>query len=135
MFRFQRKKEASESKYHNKKVELNGITFDSKKEATHYQKLLYLERAGEIKDLRLQVPFELIPAVYETETKQLKTKTKEVERCVQRATHYLADFVYTDKAGNTIVVDVKSAITRKNPAYLLKKKMMRAFLGITITEV
>lgn len=123
-------------KYHNTKTEIDGIVFDSKKEAKTYLMLKEMEANGEITDLRLQVPFELIPPVYETVRKQLKTKTKEVKKCVQRATYYLADFVYTHVGtGKTVVVDVKSPITKKNPAYILKKKMMRAFRGISILEM
>ena len=120
------------SKYGNKKAKANGKVFDSKKERSRYYTLQVLEKAGEISDLRMQVPFEIIPAVYEKVEKQLKTKVKIVDRCVQRATHYIADFVYTDKDGNMVVEDAKGMRTEK---YLLKKKMMRAFLGITIKEV
>lgn len=120
------------SKYGNKKVKHNGRTLDSRRERKRYYELEVLEKAGEISDLRLQVPFEIIPAIYETVEIQLKTKVKYVQKCVQRAAHYVADFVYMDKDGNQIVEDVKGFRT---PEYLLKKKMMRAFLGITIKEI
>ena len=48
-------------KYRSQKATYNGITFDSKRERDRYIDLLLLERAGEISELRLQVPFELIP--------------------------------------------------------------------------
>lgn len=120
------------SKYGNKKATYNGTIFDSRKERNRYITLLALQKAGEISDLKMQVPFEIIPAVYEKVEKQLKTKVKIVDRCVQKATHYIADFVYKDKDGNMVVEDAKGMRTEK---YLLKKKMMRAFLGITIKEV
>lgn len=120
------------AKYHNKKVRYDGIEFDSKKEMYRYIRLKSMQDEGLITDLRLQVPYEIIPAIYETTTVQLKTKTKEVAKCVQRATHYLADFVYRDQDGNEVVEDSKGLRTKE---YLLKKKMMRAFLGITIKEV
>ena len=120
------------SKYGNKKAKANGRVFDSRQERSRYYTLQVLEKAGEISDLRLQVPFEIIPAIYETVEVQLKTKTKLVQKLVQRATHYVADFVYKDKDGNEVVEDSKGFRT---PEYLLKKKMMRAFLGITIKEV
>ena len=63
---------------------------------------------------------------------QLKTKTKQVQKLVQRATYYVADFVYKDAEGNEVVEDVKGFRTAE---YLLKKKMMRALLGIQIKEV
>ena len=50
------------SKYNSKKTVVNGQTFDSRKEAKHYQELLLLERAGKIHDLRTQVKFVLIPS-------------------------------------------------------------------------
>ena len=120
------------AKYHNKKVQYDGIEFDSKKEMYRYIRLKSMQDEGLITDLRLQVPYEIIPAIYETTTVQLKTKTKEVTKCVQRATHYLADFVYRDQDGNEVVEDSKGLRTKE---YLLKKKMMRAFLGIAIKEV
>lgn len=124
------------NKYRNTKTVVDGITFDSKKEASYYLFLKQKERDGEISNLRMQVPYEVIPEVWEDETKHLKTKDKVVRRCVQRATHYVADFVYTvNETGEEEVVDVKSFITRKNAEYRLKKKMMRAFKGISIIEV
>ena len=120
------------SKYGNKKAKANGKVFDSKTERSRYYTLQMLEKAGEISDLRLQVPFEIIPAIYETVEVQLKTKTKQVQKLVQRAAHYVADFVYKDKNGNMVVEDSKGFRTKE---YELKKKMMRAFLGITIKEV
>ena len=120
------------SKYHNKKVTFDGIEFDSKKEMYRYIRLKSMQEEGLISELRMQVPYEVIPAVYEKVEKQLKTKVKMVDRCVQKATHYIADFVYKDIDGNIVVEDVKGKRTEK---YLLKKKMMRAFLGITIKEV
>lgn len=118
-------------KYHNKRVEYNGLIFDSLKEKRRYCELLLLQKRGIISDLRLQVPFELIPAIYEDVEKQLKTKVKIVSKCVQRAVNYIADFVYVAD-GKTIVEDTKGFRTKE---YELKKKMMRAFLGITIKEV
>lgn len=120
------------SKYRNKKATYNGMTFDSKKEMYRYIRLKSMQEEGLISDLRMQVPYEIIPAVYEEETVQMKTKVKTVTKCVQRAVHYLADFVYKDKDGNEVVEDAKGMRTEK---YLLKKKMMRAFLGISIKEV
>ena len=120
------------AKYGNKKAKANGRVFDSRTERGRYYTLQTLEKAGEISDLRMQVPFEIIPAIYETVEVQLKTKTKQVQKLVQRASHYVADFVYKDKDGNMVVEDSKGF---RIPEYLLKKKMMRAFLGITIKEV
>lgn len=124
------------NKFGNKRVTVDGIRFDSKKEAKFYLFLREAEKKGEISDLRLQVPYELIPAIYEDQVIHLKTKDKVVTKCVQKAVHYVADFVYTETAtGLQAVVDVKSKITRRHPVYTLKKKMMRAFKGINIIEV
>ncbi len=123
------------NKYLNRKTEIDGIVFDSRKEAKYYLVLRQLEKDGKISNLRLQVPYEIIPAVYKTEVVHLKTKDKEIRKCVQKAAHYVADFVYDLPSGKEIVVDVKSEITRKNAEYRLKKKMMLAFNGIEIQEV
>ena len=122
-------------KYRNIQTEVFGHKFDSRKEANHYLLLRSLEQQGKISDLRMQVPFELIPAVYREEIVHLKTKDKVEKKCIQRATHYVADFVYKDKDGNEVVIDVKSPITRQNAEYRLKKKMMLAFKNIDIKEV
>lgn len=121
------------NKYLNKKTEIDGIVFDSKKEAKYYLYLKQLQREGRISDLRMQVPYELIPPVYKEETVHLKTKDKVVTRTIQRAVNYLADFVYKDTAtGEEVVVDVKGLRTKE---YILKRKMMLAFNGIAIKEV
>ena len=123
-------------KYNNKHVTYDGIDFDSKKEGDYYLYLKQLERNGIISNLRLQVPFEIIPAVWGEKTVQLKTKSKKVKYCIQKATYYIADFVYIVTAtGQQEVVDVKSNATKQDPIYRLKNKMMRAYNNITIKEV
>ena len=89
------------SKYHNKKVCYNGSVFDSKKEAQRYSELLLLERAGVITDLRLQVPYELIPA------QRINGKI------VEKSCKYIADFVYTEN-GNIVVEDTKGFRTKES---------------------
>ena len=121
----------SYNKYKNKRVEYDGRVFDSLKEYRRYCQLKALLKCGAISSLQLQVPFELLPAVYEDERIQLKTKVKVKRRCVQRAISYIADFVYM-KDGHLIIEDVKGYRTKE---YELKKKMMRALLGITIKEI
>lgn len=122
-------------KYGNKPVTIEGIRFASKKEGYYYLALKDRVDSGEISNLRMQVPYEIVPAVYETQTIHLKTKDKQVTKCVQKAVHYVADFVYTDRDGIDQVIDVKGGSATKTKEYLLKKKMMRAFLGIEIVEV
>lgn len=128
------------SKYHNKKVWYDGIKFDSEKERDYYIMLKQKESDGEITNLRLQVPYVLIPKVMgeKTVVKHLKKGDKiEVKPYVrQKETKYFADFVYSDPVtGLDEVIDVKSKITRKKESYILKKKMMLAFLGIEIVEI
>jgi hypothetical protein len=124
------------SKYLNKVTEVDGIKFDSKKEAGYYLYLKQREEHGEISNLRTQVPFEIVPAVYGERIKHLKTKDKTERYCIQKASHYVADFVYIVTAtGKQEVIDVKSYITRKQPVYRLKKKLMLAVNGIEIIEV
>ena len=113
----------SSSKYHNQKVEVDGIKFDSKHEAERWCELKLLEKKHEILYLQRQVSFELIP-------KQLDERGKVIERAVK----YVADFVYLDHDGNLVVEDAKSPITRTD-AYLLKRKMMLKYKGIRIKEV
>lgn len=110
------------NKYHNKKTVIDGIKFDSEKEGNYYLKLKMLEKAGKIRDLKLQFPFVLI------ETFKLNDKT-------YRKMKYIADFVYYDSKDKLHVVDVKSEATRKDKTYQLKKKLMAWKYGIEIEEV
>lgn len=103
-------------KYGNHKVVVNGIEFDSKKEARVYGDLMLREKAGEISGLELQ--------------KEYPLEVNGILVC-----KYVADFVYRAAGGAKIVVDVKSAITRKNRAYRIKVKLMRAVYGIEIVEL
>lgn len=110
------------AKYGNKKVEVNGIVYDSKKEMRRHQELLLMEQAGEIKDLQTQVKFELIPA-------------QRVDgKVVERAVTYIADFVYT-KDGHVIVEDTKNPYLRKEPRYVIKRKLLLWVHGIRIREI
>lgn len=123
------------SKYLNKKIVVNGIEFDSKKEARRYQELLLLLNTGEITDLRLQVPYELIPAQKEPPTIGSKGGVRP-GKTIERACIYVADFVYRDKEGREVVEDVKGY--RMGGAYSLfkiKKKLMLWRFGISVKEV
>ena len=122
-------------KYHN--VKTRG--YDSAKEAERARVLHLLEKAGKIRDLREQVRYELIPAAYDISTKIVPgkdgkpDKVQTVEKCVERAAYYVADFVYVDCATEeTVVEDVKGVRTKE---YVLKRKMMLWFHGIRIKEV
>lgn len=108
-----------ESKYHNRRVTVDGISFQSVKEASRWQQLKFLERAGKITGLNRQIRIEVVP------------KTK-----LHRARYYLADFVYFDKEqGKTIYEDVKGY--RKGVAYqlfTLKRDVLYWRHGIEIKE-
>lgn len=103
------------SKYGNKKKIINGVEFDSVKEAARYVDLLEWQASGQITELVHQ----------------------EVIRCEVNNVHvcdYVADFTY-QRQGERVIEDVKSVITRKNRAYRIKKKLVEAIYNITITEV
>lgn len=116
------------SKYHSKKVVIDGITFHSQKEGRRYRELLLLQHAGAITDLQRQVKYVLIPAQYSTEgfTKTGKPK------CIERECSYIADFVYKDLKGLTIVEDTKGYRTTE---YIIKRKLMLHVHGIRIREI
>ena len=115
----QKKVAQNGSKFGNKKVVVDGIQFDSKREARRYLDLRAMEIAGQIQNLQLQVKYTLIPSQ--------KIDGKVVEREVS----YVADFVY-EQNGKTVVEDSKGHRTKE---YILKRKMMLFFLGIRIKEV
>ena len=126
------------TKYKNKKVKFDGILFDSIKEMNRYKELKLLERQGNIRELRMQVKYVLIPAQYETYERYGKNgnKLKDGKRCLEKECSYIADFVYFDIGKcDEVVEDVKSEITRANPVYKIKKKLMLHTHGIKIAEV
>jgi hypothetical protein len=105
---------AGGSKYQNVRVEIDGITFASKREARRYGDLLILVRIGEIADLELQPRYPLIVNGEKVAT-------------------YVADFRYRVVAtGSTVVEDVKGVRT---PVYRMKKKLIRALYGVEIVEI
>jgi hypothetical protein len=113
-----------QAKYRNTKCEHEGIKFDSQKERSRWFHLIQLQAAGAIRDLELQASFVL------TERRQRDDGTWE------RASKYVADFVYTVVAtGKQVVEDVKSEATRKNRTYIQKRKQMLEKYGITVKEI
>ena len=106
-------------KYKNKKVEIDGVTFDSKKEAEYWRVLKTRQDFGEIENLRRQERYLLIP-----------------KQTGERAVHYVADMAYYDRRlDKEFVIDVKSAFTRKLPAYVIKRKLMLFIHGIKVIEI
>lgn len=102
------------NKYGAKKTVIDGITFDSKREAARYLELKTLLRAGQITDLRCQVRYQLV-------VNGVKIGS------------YRADFCYQEN-GQEVVEDVKSAATKALRDYRLRKKLMLALYGIEIRE-
>ena len=110
------------NKYFNKKVMVDGIKFDSKKESKRYEQLKILKKAGLIKDLELQPTFVLQPAY----------KNNKGEKV--RAITYKADFIYFDvHLDKYIVEDVKGY---KTDVYKLKKKIFEyQYPNLTLEEI
>ena len=105
------------NKYRNKITELDGIKFHSRKEAARYSQLKLYEKGGLIKDLRLQVKYELIP--------KLTINGKN-----ERAISYIADFVYIDSVHNMeIVEDVKGMQT---DTFKIKYRLMKQIHNIDV---
>ena len=107
------------NKYGNKKTVVNGISFDSKREAKRYEELKLLEMGGVISDLKLQEKFILVPS-------------QRIDgRVVERELSYKADFSYIEN-GKKVVEDSKGYRTDK---YRIKRKLMLWVHGIRIKEV
>lgn len=131
--------------------------YDSRIEFFRHTFLLEKERQGEIKNLRRQVKFVLIPTQKKTRVVQLKTKTKIEEYVAEREVAYIADFMY-ERNGETIVEDCKGVSKKKGkeasegdfanvskiakkgwttetPDFIIKRKLMLYIHGITLKIV
>lgn len=120
---------AKKNKYKAQKTKRGSLTFDSKKEAERYDALLLLLKAGEIRNLKLQVSYCL----------QEPYKTVEGERV--KGISYVADFVYERRTAPDnygmrywipVVEDCKGYRTKE---YLMKAKLFRSRYGFAIREV
>jgi len=99
------------SKYKNIKT---ADGFDSKKERKRYLELELMQKTGVITCLAKQASFELVET--------FKDKQNNTERGIK----YIADFVYYDNERKSLVIeDVKSPFTRKLPAYVIKRKLVK----------
>lgn len=121
-------------KYGNKKVEYNGIKFDSKKEMQRYIVLKKAEDDGIISNLQLQIKYELIPSVKETYIEHLKTKDKVKQKTLQLPITYTCDFFYV-KDGVDVIEDVKASPKMLPKEFVLKEKLMFWKFGIRIKKV
>ena len=111
---------------------MNGIEFDSKKEAKRFAELSLLETAGTISDLKRQVKYILIPAQREPDTVGARGGIKK-GKVIEKECAYIADFVYTDLTLNeTVVEDTKGFRTKD---YIIKRKLMLHVHNIRIKEV
>ena len=120
------------SKYHSKKVSIQGEVFDSKKEARRFLELQMLEKAGRISGLQRQKKFVLVPAQYEPETtgpRGGRIKGKLLEREVA----YYADFVYFDEEEKDFVIEDTKGVRTKD--YIIKRKLLLWLNGYRIREV
>lgn len=107
-------------KYKAKKVEVDGIIFDSKREARHYGELQMRLAAGEVAKVELQPVIEIVPKCVGPDGK------------AQRAITYRGDFKVTYPDGRVEVQDVKGMVTKD---FRLKEKMLWALHGIRIVMV
>lgn len=119
-----------QSKYGNQKVRTPDGVFDSQREYARWGELRILERAGEIQELRRQVPFELIPAIREPDTVGPRGGVKR-GKVIEKGVVYIADFVYED-CGGMVVEDSKG---HRTPDYVIKRKLMLWVHGIRVKEV
>lgn len=107
------------TKYRAKKTVIDGIKFDSKKEAKRYIVLKALEGKGEIEKLMLQPRF-LLQEGFRKNGK------------AYRKIEYVADFMY-EQDGKLIIEDVKGI---KTDVYKLKQKLFeKRYQDLTIKEI
>lgn len=97
----------SRSKYGNRKVALDGHTFDSIAESKYYSELKTRERAGEILFFRLQ-PMYMLQEAFEKDG----IKHRKIE--------YVADFEIHHKDGSIETIDVKGMQTQ---VFKIKQKL------------
>ena len=110
---------AKSMKYGNRKTVVDGITFDSLKEASRYKDLKIMERSGQISMLTLQPKFTLV------------TSQRNADGKTERPVVYIGDFLYQEN-GHWIIEDVKGM---KTPEYVIKRKLMLERHGITVREI
>lgn len=118
------------TKYNSRKIERDGMTFDSLKEYRRFCELVLLEKAGKITNLQRQVKCVLIPAQYEPDTIGPRGGVKR-GKLIERECAYIADFVYVQD-GKLVVEDTKGF---KTTDYIIKRKLMLYVHGIRIQEL
>ena len=123
-------------KYHNKpteRVTASGavLRFDSQKEARRYDELSALERAGEIRELRMQVDFTLQEAYTDGEGRRVRAIRYRADFTYVRVKETIGEYTFRDQL---VVEDVKSRATRTKE-YIMKRKLMKERFNIDIQEV
>lgn len=115
------------NKYNARKTTIDGITFDSAKEAHRWNELVALQKVGEISNLERQHKF------------TLRVNGEHICDYIADFVYYTKTFVNKGQKNEEVrlwrkVEDVKSEFTRKLPVYRIKKKLMKACLNIDILE-
>jgi len=108
-------KDPRRSKYNARKTTINGIIFDSKKEAEYYLYLCQQLREKRIDAFERQVRFDLIPS-----------------QPGERPVFYKADFVTYKGDCRLDVIDCKGM---RLAEYVIKRKLLLWVHGIKIKEV
>ena len=104
-----------------------GITFDSQAEAQYYMILKGREKAGEIRNLKRQVSYSLLP------TARLTAEQTHGKPVTLRSCSYLVDFEFDDlKEQRHRWIDVKGCRTKE---FIIKKKMMWYLYHIYVEEI
>ena len=103
----------------SKKVEVDGHVFDSEMESEYYKVLKEKERKGEIRKLKLQESFTLVPP--------FSLRDKEIN-----SLNYVADFTYIDEENVLHVIDVKGMLTDE---FKIKKKIFEYLYRIPLEIV
>ena len=115
-------KQPKQAKYRNKKVFVDNLKFDSKKEYKRWLELKTLERAGHIDGLQHQVSFILAPSVKFVESKRAKP-----------ALRIIVDFMY--QQNNAVVVEDVKSVATMTTAFIIKRHLLLAQTGIQIRIV
>lgn len=99
-------------KYRNQPVTVDGMRFDSKHEARHYERLVLQRIAGEVRWFTRQVTFWLPGNI-----------------------RFVVDFLICMRDGSVVIQDAKSQATASNRTYINKKKQLKALYGLDVEEV
>lgn len=119
------------NKYGNKKITVGDETFDSAKEYRRFCELKLLQRGKRIHGLQRQVKFVLIPTQREPDEIGVRGGVKP-GKVIEKECAYIADFVYVNDKGETVVEDTKGFRTTE---YIIKRKLMLYVHGIRIQEI